>query len=215
MNNIAKTLGAIAIAALFAFALVAFAGCTTASASGYDDGYSGGAYAGLTVGYGTEVFTADDTLDLADQSLFGGAYVGFGAVTSGGLYLGLEGDATLRDVKGEVGAAGVNVSASSNWLASIRARAGVPVGPSLFYVTAGPAFTESKLGVSGFGDDKQLMIGLAVGGGVEAELTNTVLIRLEGMHYHFAEEEFRINGLTADLDHSQTVVRVGVGFKLN
>lgn len=186
------------------------------AAAADEAGYRAGPYAGLAVGYSSGVLQAED-VDLASAGAFGGAYVGFGGFT-GGLYLGVEGDGMLTGIKSKLSDADFSVTGKNSYLASVRARAGVPVGPALIYVTAGPAFTDTKLKATDGVDSltqSETLIGLAAGGGIEAALTNTVLLRLEAIHYAFPAEKFGLADSKIDLEQRETVVRVGLGFRLN
>lgn len=196
-------------------AVIALAFVTPATAQ--QGPFKGGPYAGLTAGYSSTVFEAED-VDLGAHGLFGGAYAGFGFYT-GGVYLGLEGDAMLTDIKAKFSEADVTVTSKSDYLASIRARVGLPLGPALAYVTAGPAFTNTKItgsdGIDG-ASKSETLIGVAVGGGLETNLTNTIMVRIEGLHYAFPDEGFKFGDLgKADIGQQETVIRVGVGFRLN
>lgn len=176
-----------------------------------------GPYAGITVGYSSQVFEAA-TLDLGSHGAFAGGYLGFGGIVNG-MYLGIEGDATLRDVKGKMADSAFSVTASNNYLASIRARAGLPVGHTLLYITGGPAWTDTKLkATDGFvtAEERQSMLGLAAGAGIEAYITPTMHIRLEGLHYVFPDKKLDFSSSDAvKLGQQETVIRVGLGFKLN
>lgn len=198
---------------LMALGMLVALGCE-ASASDRP-GYDGGLYAGLSVGYSASVLEAED-IDLAGQGAFVGAFAGFGGVTNG-VYMGVEGDFQISDVTAGFSDADVSVRGSSDYLASIRARVGLPLGPALLYATAGPAVTKSKItatdGVDTISDGK-LSVGLAVGAGIEAELTPTVLVRVEGLHYRFPSETYDMDGSSVRVDQSETVIRAGVAFKL-
>jgi outer membrane immunogenic protein len=93
----------------------------------------------------------------------------------GTFVVGVEGDASWADL-GE-----------ADMLASIRARAGLPLDQFLLYVTAG----------AGFADD----LGWVAGGGVEFALTDAVSLGVEYLHY--------------DADDSVGVVRGRVNWRFN
>ena len=96
----------------------------------------------------------------------------------------------------------------------LTGRLGWAADRALFYVTGGVAFTEQKISISGESDSKQL-VGFAGGGGVEAEITRTITLRLEALHYGFDDEAFSIGGDTIEASNEQTTVRAGISFKLN
>lgn len=177
----------------------------------------GGPYAGIAVGYSSSVLQAD-VVDLGATGAFGGAYIGFGGIV-GGAYLGIEGDAMAKDVKGRMSEGQATLTASTGYLASVRARVGLPIGHTLAYVTAGPAWTDSKLKASEGSysiEAKDTLLGLALGAGIEAYITPTMHIRLEGIRYAFPERSMSFGSAdTVKLGQEETVIRVGVGFKLN
>lgn len=184
----------------------------TSKAAGYS-GFTHGPYAGLVAGYSAGQLAADG-IDLSSDGLLGGAYLGWN-FRYPGLALGLEGDWMLTDISTDVDGNGVfTFQAKSNYLASVRARAGMPIGPVLMYGTGGVAFSETKVELPGASDTENLF-GYVVGGGVEIEMTRTLHVRLEGLHYIFDDENFTVGGSTGNVELDQTVVRAGVGFKLN
>lgn len=175
------------------------------------------AYVGLTGGYDLAALQSD-TFTFADNSLFGGAFAGFNARMGDQLVVGIEGDYLVTDIKGASGDGTVTITASTRYLATIRARVGVPVGPALLYVTGGPAFTQSKVAVTDgemSGAAKETLIGGAFGAGVEAELTKSLFVRLEGIHYIFPDKGVPFGSEMLNTENQQTTVRLGVGFKLN
>lgn len=173
-----------------------------------------GPYIGLIGGYDvaemqTEGFT------LADGKLLAGVYGGVNFRLAPDLLAGIEADYLLTNVKGSQTVDEVSVTASSTYLASIRARLGMPIGPALPFVTAGAAFTNHRFKmVDGESVDvakDNLVVGVVFGAGVDLQLSNTVIARLDVMHYMFPDEGF---GLFKSEDQ-QTVGRVGVSFMLN
>lgn len=150
----------------------------------------------------------------ADASWLAGGMAGINVrLSSSPFLIGLEGDYLLTDIKATPG---VVVVGTTHYLASVRARAGVGIGPAFLYITGGPAFTENKFAVPGT-TDKTFEIGAALGAGVEAELTKALFVRLEAIHYAFPDNNATSCGpscLYTSKDQ-QTTVRVGLGFKLN
>jgi len=173
----------------------------------------GGLYAGVSAGYSTTALTTEG-VDIAGQGLFGGAFLGWGFV-SDGLYFGLEVDGMLRDIKPSIGDGATTIKFSNDWVATARARIGVPIGPALLYATAGPAFTESKLSVTSIGSDSQFVVGLAAGAGAEMLILPNMALRVEAMHFAFPAEKFSIEGVEASIKQGETVARAGVVFRLN
>jgi outer membrane immunogenic protein len=169
------------------------------------------AYVGLTAGANIAQFEADG-FKFADTAWMVGGFAGFNVrLPRSPFVVGLEADYIFTDVS-----AGQSsfVVAREHYLASARARLGVGVGPALLYVTGGPAFTESKITTAV--TDKNFMIGAALGAGVEAELTKTMFLRLEAIHYIFPDQDTSCGlACTFQSKDQQSTVRMGVGFKLN
>jgi outer membrane immunogenic protein len=176
-----------------------------------------GGYIGVTGGLNASSLKTSEMPSIADDGAFGGLYIGWGVV-AGGLYYGLELDGMLRDVKPSITDGSTTVTMSNRWMASARARLGVPIGLALIYGTGGLAMQESVLKVDDQGinaSDKAYVVGLVVGAGIEAALTNTVTLRLEGLHYAWSDEKFTLAGETATIGQADTVIRAGISFKLN
>lgn len=169
-------------------------------------------YVGLTAGGDVAQFEAD-TYKFSDTAWLAGGFVGFNVrLPSSPFVVGMEGDYLWTDIKASPGSI---VVATTHYLASVRARAGVGVGPALLYVTGGPAFTENKFSTSA--TDRQFAIGAALGAGAEAEITKALFLRLEAIHYVFPDNDSTSCGSSClyTSKDQQTTVRFGVGFKLN
>ncbi len=172
-------------------------------------------YIGAVAGLTTAQLQAEP-FEFADTSWLAGGFAGINIrVPDSPFVVGIEGDYLLTDVHGSAGNGVVTVTASTNYLASVRARAGVGIGPALLYVTGGPAFTESKVAAGG-PTDKETLVGAALGMGAEAELTKVLFLRLEAMHYVFPDQDLSCGlACLAESKDQQTTVRLGLGFKLN
>jgi outer membrane immunogenic protein len=180
--------------------------------------YKGGAYVGVTGGYSAAVFEAEE-IDFGGQDPFVGVYTGYTFATRNGggqlgWMFGIEGDYLLTSIETAQQEGGFSLKADSDYLASIRARAGVTWGPVALYTTGGVAFMEQTVTINGAKDSKDL-VGFAGGLGAEAEITRTLTIRLEALHYRFDAEDFNVGGDTIEASTDQTIVRAGLGFKLN
>jgi opacity protein-like surface antigen len=219
----AKLLGA-ALAALLA--PVAFAGDITPkgrvaappAAHAQDVGHWSrtGLYVGLLGAYDTTVLEAEG-IDLASGKLMAGALIGYNWRAAPGLVLGVEADWMLTGVSASAGDDEVSIRASTDHLVSVRARAGVPLGPTLLFVTAGPAWQHAKLTVSQGEDstsDREWQQGAAFGGGAEVELSRALAVRLEALHYVFPEDEGPLRHLL-DSENQHTIIRGGLTLKLN
>lgn len=176
-----------------------------------------GIYLGFTVGTNAADLKTDAMPSLADTSYFGGAYLGTGAVI-GGMYYGLEVDAMMRDVRPGINDGTSSLTFSNKWMGSMRGRLGLPIGPALFYGTAGIALQNATLKLDEPGlavKDSEYLYGMAYGGGIEAKMTNTMAVRVEVLRYDWQDKTFDLDGIKAELSQTDTVARVGISFKLN
>jgi opacity protein-like surface antigen len=176
-----------------------------------------GSYAGLLLGLNANELRSEALPPLADNGYFAGGVLGYG-VTVNGLYVGLEFDATLRDVGARVVDGGTTVTMSDRWMGSGRARVGVPIGPALLYGTAGAALQQSSLRAEfgGLEDSAREYVWGFVGGvGAEVMITNTIKIGIEGLHYNWAEQEYELAGERVKIDQTDQLVRARLTFKLN
>lgn len=143
-------------------------------------------YAGVTGGYAWAPNGFDDTWH-------GGVYGGYLWRPNAVLGLGVEADYVLRDL-GDL--------ALDDGIASLRGRVGVFVAPGTFlYGTAGVAQATAAFVPDGFRK------GLVVGGGIERDVTKTVAIRAEVLHYRHADEYLDWG------EQGSTAARVGLAFK--
>jgi outer membrane immunogenic protein len=212
--------GAALAACVMLFANVAAAadlgGPAPVGADGIPAHFRSGAYVGLVGGYDIAQAQAD-TFKFSDAAFMGGAFVGFQTRVNG-VVIGLEADYLLTDIQATTGMGSVTINAKTNYLASVRARLGVTAGPALLYVTAGPAFTEHKVNATDGSmtiASKDFLVGGVFGAGVEMELTRTLFVRLEALHYIFPDKTV---GNGVDFFNSkdqQTTARIGLGFRLN
>lgn len=175
-----------------------------------------GLYAGILAGYNAGQLRADD-FRFSDHNPFVGGFVGINARVSDGLVLGIEGDYVFTDFNASWSdGGGFTAKVGSDYLASIRGRAGLPVGIALLYVTGGVAFTDVDASVVVGNDtysDSATLIGGVLGAGIEIELTRTAFVRVEGMHYWFPDEGLSDEGQSVKADVDQTAVRLGFGMK--
>lgn len=185
--------------------------------AGEPDWNRSGFYVALTGGYDLADAKALDR-KLEDKTWFVGGIAGFNGRVDRNLVLGLEGDWMFVDVKASHNDGGFQVTASSHYLASVRARAGLPLGPVLLFATGGVAFSDHKLGIAVedfSAADKKVLIGGVIGAGIESELTRTLFVRAEVLHFWFPDSKFDLSEATLKSGQTQTIPRIAVGFKLN
>ena len=214
----AKLLGAV-LAALFApLALAADVDRTgkvaAPPAAQADEGVKWnrtGAYVAALGGYDVSVLQVEE-FDLNNGKLMAGGAIGYNW-RFGSFVAGIEADWIFTGISASTGGDDVFLKASTEHLVTVRARAGVPAGPALLYVTAGPAWQQTKLTV-GEVSDRTWQLGAAFGGGIEVELTRSMFVGLEALHYIFPNEGAPLSDFL-DSENQHTTVRARLGFKLN
>lgn len=175
--------------------------------------YKPGPYAGLSVGYSASQIGTEG-IDLAQEGALVSGLAGF-TFAAGGLVWGAEGDLGWNNVKATYTDGAAEVKTSGRLQGSVRGRVGVPLGPVLAYGTAGVAFRETTLEALG-ASSTDWLIGYVAGGGLELQLTNTVQVRLEALHYGYPDSRITLDNLgTARFDQTDNVVRAGITFALN
>ena len=170
-----------------------------------------GLYVAALAGYNTAVLQAEG-LDLGNGKLLGGAAVGYN-YRFGSYMGGIEADWLFTDLSASENAGGgITVTASNKHLASVRARAGLLMGPAMLFVTAGPAWQHARVkasdGVTSVSDDVW-QLGMVGGGGIELEVTRSFAVRLEALHYVFGKDGSPFDEVKTE----QTVARAAVIFK--
>jgi len=173
--------------------------------------HKGGVYVGILAGYDVQVLQTEG-VDIANGKLMAGGFVGYNW-RLGQFMLGVEGDWIFTGIKGSSATEELSISSSTNHLISLRARAGIPLGPALIYLTAGPAWQSIRI-TANEASERTWQIGAAIGGGAEVELSRSLAVRLEAIHYIFPNDGAPLSQLL-DSENQHTTVRVGVVFKLN
>lgn len=171
-----------ATAAFLAASILALAVYISSLPLGAAD-YRPGPYAGIELGASSEQLS-QDSFDLSKQGVQAGGVAGWTFRTAD-LVLGFEGAFGWNGVTGKWGDGSATVKSDGSWRAGLRARAGVPFGPALMFVTAGPTFQHLSTSVvtdgSSFSDSK-LLYGIAAGAGVDLQITHTLALRISGEH---------------------------------
>ena len=180
-----------------------------------------GAYAGFHGGgaWGSIDFNNISSSDTSGWS--GGGHAGYN-LGFAGFVAGVEGDLNYDGSNASYTFAGGGGSLDSSWNATLRGRVGLPVGPALFYATAGFArkgstFVETNgAGLSASQD--HTFVGAVYGIGAEAYVMPNMSVRLEALRYDYGAEKLSLSGAAntvQEIDPSDTVVRAGVTFHLN
>ncbi len=194
-----------------------------------------GLYIGAHVGYGeanmdgcADCTDGDFPMDASELDLsgiVGGGHIGYNTQMDS-LVLGVEADFTwtgFDDEANEQVIGSDSFSGDVEYLATIRARAGLAMDNLLIYATGGIAFVDASVEADqGPNHDEEDFndIGGVVGGGAELAISDNVSLRAEGLYYFFGEEAdvsgwFDANpGEEIELDDA-FVIRVGASFFLN
>lgn len=200
-----------------------------------------GFYIGAHVGYGEadvhgkytgdpgDDFLLDNggNFDLELNSIVGGIQAGHNW-QMGNIVLGVEMDATLVDWSDKlINGSGELVSAETDFVATLRGRAGLAVDNLLIFGTAGLAVTDTEYYANDhtdstssdeFGSRRLNDFGFVVGGGAEYAFDENWSIKAEGLYFIFNDKQDASSlthdseaGDFAELDNAW-MVRIGVNF---
>jgi outer membrane immunogenic protein len=197
----------------------------------------GGVYFGLNAGYGFGKsnwtgFTAGDTgnFDL-NGALVGGT---LGAnFQSGAFVFGIEGDGDWSNIKGSSSSTNLvcaSCQTSNNWLATLRARAGVAWDRVLLFATAGGAGGNVKAtvptpapGLLTAGSSSTEEFGWAAGAGIEFGITENVTAKFDYLYIDLQKGSCSValcgagtpGGTSVPVSFQTNVVRAGLNFKFS
>jgi outer membrane immunogenic protein len=187
-----------------------------------------GFYLGTNGGYGFGQSTWNSAIGAAGGFKTDGWLAG---VTVGGNYqwgqfvIGVEGDVDWQNLRGSqttgpCAAVGIGSCATaSNWLSTIRGRAGFAVNRALLYATGGAAFTDVKpsTGALPYGGGNEP--GWTAGAGVEFAMTDSWTVKLEYLYAKFENATCAASSCAfaapATASLNENIVRVGVNYLFN
>lgn len=155
---------------------------------------------------------------LVYKSFVGGAHAGYN-FQSGRFVYGIEGDVDIAPGKGDDEQRGGDVNGlDTNFMASIRARAGLAFDRSLIYVTGGYAYLDADGVVRNVPQQSNISTsfnGLTVGGGWEHAWTNALTFRLEYRYTNFdlKAEDYDTAGYRLGFEPDLHAVRAGISYK--
>lgn len=155
-------------------------------------------------GLGDFVLNNSGYFNLDTNGMLGGVQAGYNW-QNGNLVLGLEGDASLVDWKKSLtNGDNETVSTDTDFLATLRLRAGFAMDTLLIYGTAGGAITDTSFSAvdineGGSGSVDLGDIGLAVGGGAEWAFAPDWSFKVEGLYLYF-NDKANTSALTNDSD---------------
>ena len=187
-----------------------------------------GFYLGLNGGYGFGQSKWNSALGTVGGFATNGGLAGG---TIGGNYqwgqfvVGVEGDLDWQNLRGSqttglcatvgVGSCGT----ASNWLSTIRGRAGFAVNRALVYATGGAAFTNVKPFAGGLPFGGHTEPGWTAGGGVEFAMTDNWTVKLEYLYAKFQNATCAVSSCSfaapAAVSLNENIVRVGVNYLFN
>lgn len=193
----------------------------------------GGLYVGGQIGYGDSDASLDFPTNaglsgsLSGTGMTYGIFAGYNLSLGNGIIIGIEGDYTGTDITADGpiiggGVPGEHWDVDIEWMASIRARAGVAINErTLLFATAGWVTAEIDGRIyddlagtvfrSGYSGRHH---GWTVGGGIEYAFTNNWIARVEVRHSEFDSERYDPPGtILIDPDFSITEVRAGISYK--
>jgi len=161
-----------------------------------------GLYIGALFGY-----SLDDAEEGDADGAEGGVYAGANVQINDRFVVGVEGDVLASGVEGELGGVGFE----QDWVGSLRGRVGVALDDFLLYGTGGVTATRLETSSAGLSEG-DTALGLTVGAGVEAALSERVTARVEYRYTEFEDKVFRLDE-PQDLDLGGSTIRAGIGFK--
>jgi outer membrane immunogenic protein len=240
LNSHAKSLAAILAAASAAFSGIAAAADLGPRSS--RGGWSSqpayypqifrwtGFYAGIQGGYGWAGTDAVSTtlssgvsqgFSYSTSGALGGIHAGYNWQTSN-LVFGVETDLEASGIGGSgIGILGGGHVTNIDWLGSIRARAGLTTGNTLFYLTGGFAYgglsvdRSAGAGFTPFIGASDWQTGWTLGGGIEHAFTPNVTARLEYRYTDLGQITYTspTANLTDTSEITQSAIRAGLSFR--
>jgi opacity protein-like surface antigen len=156
--------------------------------------------------------------DATANGISGGAQIGASAALARSFVAGFEGDFQLSSGDGKATLGPVTTKSEIANFSTARGRAGIVVGNTLIYGTAGVAFTTvdySGIAPSGKSySQSELRTGLAAGGGFEVALDGWWSAKVEGLHISTGKHVIPVSdGSSTQETASFTVVRGGLNYK--
>lgn len=156
-----------------------------------------------------------------DGGLIGGT-LGANWQAPGSMFvLGVEGDVSWANIKGEFSALGCNSGpcyTEVNWLGTARARAGIAMNAFLLYATGGVAFGGVEGGINSNlnQNGSNTRVGWTVGGGAEVGLTRNVSVKVEYLYVDLGNDHQYTTtalGIPTNVDVVANVVRGGINVR--
>lgn len=145
------------------------------------------------------------------------------SMQTGNLVFGIEGDLSRAGIVGEadpinLGGDDAILTATIDWLGTLRGRIGVSAGNALFFATGGLAAGGVRGVVTNFPTDGNTssaagtQYGYVVGAGVEVAVTDALSIKGEYLYVDLGTAAYELPPLTANTHPTASVVRVGFNY---
>jgi outer membrane immunogenic protein len=188
-----------------------------------------GFYGGVNAGYGfgeikDELFLGGvsvGSIAVDFSGVFGGGQIGFNA-QQGGFVWGVEADIQASGQKGRstfvfAGPNTLTVDFKVPWFATVRGRAAIANGPSMFFVTGGAAYANGEAtatlnGVSASASESRW--GWTVGAGYEGMLAGQWSWKIEYLFLSIPDKDFNLGGgATVTESAHDHLVRIGLNYR--
>jgi outer membrane immunogenic protein len=164
-----------------------------------------GFYLGVHGGYGWGNSSGSGT---NPDGFVGGVQAGYNWQVSPNSVLGLETDISATSIDGKNN----GVKFSTDYLGTIRGRAGYTIDRVMLYVTGGAAYGRGDLNVGGLSNN-QFHWGWTLGGGVEAMVTPNVSARLEYLYVDLAKETYQSVLGPMNVGYNTNLVRGALNYR--
>jgi outer membrane immunogenic protein len=167
-----------------------------------------GIYVGVNGGYSFGTVSPTGAGSFNTNGFLGGGTLG-GNYQFSNFVIGLEGDFDYNSTKGTTA---LGSSFTSNWLSTVRGRAGLAWDRVLFYGTGGVAFAPANVSaVAGFPGGSTNMTGWTAGGGLEYAFLPNWTAKVEYLYVNFPSPSIA-GGSFKD---TENLIRAGVNYKFN
>jgi outer membrane immunogenic protein len=163
-----------------------------------------GPYAGLNLGY---EWGSLSNLSVNPNGVVAGGQLGYNW-QNGQFVFGAETDLQLSDAD----ATFASYQFSNPWFGTMRGRAGIAYGYTLFYATAGLAYGEGKFDFAGL-SQSNTSLGWTAGAGIEFAFTPCWSVKAEYLYYNLGPQTYQLTGVNTTF--SSEVLRVGVNYRFS
>ncbi len=137
----------------------------------------------------------------------------------GSFVIGLEGDGDWMNLNGttfNTSCVGVGCETKSDWLATVRGRAGYAWDRVLFYGTGGAAFANVQASAGAFPFSSSTQVGWTAGAGIEYAFAPSWTAKVEYLFVDLANASCgagNCGGTTTTVSLTENVIRAGINYK--